>query len=84
MGIGAFSDCDRLESIVISKAITSIEEDTFYYCTRLKNITIPESVIYINPRVFDYCNDLTIICEKGSYAQKYAETKGYKIVLINE
>ena len=72
IGNYAFFGCTSLTSITISNNVTSIGEEAFGSCTGLKNITIPDSVIEIGRYAFWDCDNLTIKCNKGSYAESYA------------
>lgn len=52
IGRYAFDKCLSLEKIVLSKNLSSIEEETFSYCYQLKALEIPESVTYIGALAF--------------------------------
>jgi len=77
----AFSDC-RFTSVKLSEGILSIGEKAFINCNCLEYIVIPGSVTYIADNAFDGIPNLTIYCEKDSYAESYAIRKG--IVCIAE
>ncbi len=72
---GAFAGCGSLSSVTIPSSVTTIEEQAFSYCTNLTQITIPPSVTTIADTAFMDCPDITILGEKGSYAEAYAENK---------
>ena len=74
-----FSGCVRFEQIVIPHKITSIGKYTFHNCTNLKFITIPSSVEANGLKAIPLNPDLTIICEKGSYAEDYAINNNFNI-----
>lgn len=78
IGNKAFFNCKALKSIDIPNNVTSIGKNAFYGCQALKSITIPASVTSISNDAFKSCPNLTIKCEKGSYAEKYAEENGLK------
>ena len=49
----AFSDCDNLETLYLSKTIISVGLDAFEGCSRLKNITIENGANGIHYTAFD-------------------------------
>ena len=49
-----------------------IEDYTFWDCYRLEKVIIPSSVSYISEKAFKPEQDVLIVCEKGSIAEKYA------------
>ena len=86
---GAFNGNEMLEEIVVGKDVTTIEDYAFS-CDGLRTITIPATVTSIGgneePGYEDvFCVPsyyLTIICEKGSCAYRYAQSYGHRIMLI--
>ena len=62
-GIGgsAFSDCDRLETLVIPDGVTSIGEYAFYSCNSLKSVVIGSNVTTIGNYAFCFCNKLVSV-----------------------
>ena len=80
IGIDAFYDFQSLEDISLPNSITNIGYDAFADCPSLKSVTIPNSVTNINGYAFAWCKkdawykiNLTIKCNKGSYAEQYAK-----------
>lgn len=69
----AFNYCKRLKKIILPKGLLHIDFRAFRDCTSLKEIFIPNTVGFIGEEAFYQCNNLTIICEKGSYAEQYAK-----------
>lgn len=61
IAMGAFSNCEELESVEIANTVVTIHSFAFQNCSSLKSITIPESVEKINQDVFKWCNSLTEI-----------------------
>ena len=57
----AFSWCNSLTSVYISKGVTSIGDYTFMYCSSLTSVYIPESVVSIGSSAFSGCTSLTSI-----------------------
>jgi hypothetical protein len=61
IGVGAFSDCHSLTTIIIPNSVTSIGERAFLHCDNLTTIAIPNSVISIGEWAFFRCESLTTI-----------------------
>lgn len=55
---GAFSSCPSLESVSLSKNLTSIGSLAFAYCQSLRQMNVPQSVSYIGDRAFINCYNL--------------------------
>ena len=72
----AFYSCQRMTKAVIQDGVTKIEGSAFDHCDALTELTIPASVTKIewNPKAF--AGQLTILGEKGSYAEEYAGLYG--------
>ena len=47
-----FRECTRLESVIISNSVTTIDDSAFYHCSSLTSINIPDSVTTIGKLVF--------------------------------
>ena len=79
-----FYKCTALSDVQISSNIVTIEKYAFSGCTSLTNIYIPSTVISIDPTAFSSNPQLTISCEKDSYAEQYCINYGlnYEIVEI--
>ena len=60
-GIGTFSSCINLESVLLPESLVKIGQDAFCSCSSLTNITIPESVTSIGGYAFSGCSSLTNI-----------------------
>ena len=78
----AFSD-KELTSVIIPNGVTVIGEDAFRECRNLETVTIldPECDIFMD----QYTITANVIRGyKGSTAEKYAETYGYKFEAIDE
>ena len=68
-GFLAYSDITYFE---VPESVTSIKV-AFQYCSKLKYVRIPPTVTSISDTAFMYCPNLTIICDKGSYAATWAQ-----------
>lgn len=74
----AFSTCENLEKVFIEDGLKEIRYRAFGNCKKLKEIHIPDSVVKIEEEVFLNCNGLTIYCQEGSVAHKYAVNHNIK------
>ena len=85
----AFNYLNNLGEVIIEDGVKSIESCVFLMDHNLKKVFIPDSVTSIDDTAFtessyegyftDFGNSLTIACYKGSYAEEYAQKKGFKI-----
>lgn len=73
---GAFENCYKLTDIVIPDGAVEIGYGAFFYCESLKSVTIPDSVIAIGNEAFSGCDQVTLIVDRGSYAEQYAIDNG--------
>ena len=63
-----------LESIKINDTVTTIANGAFSNCSKLTKVNVPSSVTSISDNAFSNCGEnLTIIGDYGSYAEKYAK-----------
>ena len=69
-----------VESVILPSSIKKIDWFSFFGCKNLGSIAIPKSVEKIEYGSFDGCSSLTVYCEKGSFAEKYAQSYGLKAV----
>ena len=84
----AFSDCDKLSSVTLSKALKQIGESAFNNCDALTSIKIPDSVETIGYRAFYGCEKLADVDMGNGVSKLYSEAFGLcpaltKIVLSN-
>ena len=82
IGESAFFYCNDLSEVILPSTLTSIGFSAFQGCHSLKKITIPSSVTNIPEGTFD--QTITIYCEEGSTAHRYAEESGINFVLTGE
>lgn len=85
IGIGAFSGCNSLHSIVIPKGVKKLEK-MFRGCTSLEEITLPTSVTQIDAYSLsstiggtDVMQGISIKCAIGSWADQFAKSKGINV-----
>ena len=73
-----FSQCGKLESVVIPESVTSIDKYAFSNCESLNEIVIPNGVESIGRSAFEGCSSLSLV-ELGSSVSYLAEA----VFLIN-
>lgn len=76
----AFSGCKKLTAAVMKNNVRKIGRKAFYNCIGLRSVKIPNSVTDIADDAFEGCTNAVFYCENDSYAEKYAEKNGFKIV----
>ncbi|MBR5971685.1 MAG: leucine-rich repeat protein [Paludibacteraceae bacterium] len=74
IGYCAFQGCNNLADVTIPDGCERIYDYAFEGCPSLRTIKIPSSVKYIGPDAFPL--DVTLLVEKGSYAEQYARNNG--------
>ena len=92
IGGNAFDQCKKLKKVIIKDGVKTIGVFAFRDCTSLTDITIPASVTDINygnvagwygtETPFNGCSNITVHCQKGSYAATqylFGYGSGYKI-----
>lgn len=71
IGIGAFADMLSLTEIDLPNGVVEIGYAAFYNCVALCRLVIPKTVKLIGKFAFNHCDKLTVVVEKGSYAEMY-------------
>ncbi len=61
IGLKAFREMEKMETMPIPNSVTTIEEYAFADCNNLSSVTIPESVTNIGDRAFWGCDNLTSV-----------------------
>lgn len=61
IGVNAFYNYKRLDSVTIPSSVTLIDEGAFYGCTGLKSVMIPNGVTSVNMDAFRGCSKLQSI-----------------------
>lgn len=93
IGDSAFYGCRLPDRFVIPDTVTSIGS-TAFYCVTASEIVVPSSVTYIGDWAFNKkdgywelyevpYNGVTLIVERGSYAEEYANEYGYRYEYID-
>ena len=58
IGIGSFSNCDKLKEVLLPDGVQVISEFAFFGCTSLEKVVLPASVKYIEDYAFYSCSNL--------------------------
>ncbi len=83
LGMGVFGNCENLRYVRLNEGLEKIGEYAFKNCQSLKELYIPATVNKISSFSFYECDpDIKIICDRDSYAHKYAEANGMEYTLI--
>lgn len=77
-----FKKCEKIEEIILPRSVTSIGECAFESCTSLEKITIYKEVTSISQKAFKNVPSLTICCEKGSFAEQFAEDLAFECEVL--
>lgn len=73
---------EYIEKITIEKGVRLIGDWAFGDCPRLIELIIPPSVKYIGREITQYSSNVTIYCNMGSEAHKYAREKHLRYTFI--
>ena len=69
IGIGAFSKCTKIATIVLPTNLVSINDNVFSECTNLTDVTIPNSINRIGYGAFEKCSKLKNVYYNGTKEQ---------------
>ena len=67
---GAFSGCEKIESVIIPDGVISIGSVAFSNCKNIKDVVIPDGVTSIGGSAFDGCTSLESIAIPKSVTEK--------------
>ncbi len=76
IGSDAFSGCTSLTAITLPSSLTTIYAWRFSECYHLSSVTIPDHVTHIEAKAFEDSDNVTFICNPGSYAEQFAKENG--------
>ncbi len=76
----SFKDCPGLAKITLPKGLQTIGGEAFRNDTGLLEVNIPESVKTISNTAFSYPDKTTFFGKAGSYAETFADEKGFLFV----
>jgi len=74
-----FFRCTALSEISIPSSVTTIGVRSFAGCESLQYVYLSDAVEYIAPNAFEGDEDLTIRCEKDSYAARYGKKNSIRV-----
>ena len=75
IGQRAFEGSD-VTVVELPESVTEVDWFAFYGCAKLLYVTLPAGVERMGYAVFDECPRVTVLCEPGSYAERYADSYG--------
>lgn len=76
----AFANCLRLSCAVMGNQVKKIASRAFVNCINLLSVKISASMESIADDAFEGCNQTVFYCPTGSYAEKYANRHGFKVI----
>lgn len=82
IGKEAFAGCINLSSAVMKNNVIKIDDGAFKDCVELRSVKLPNSITYISNNAFDGCEKAVFYCEKDSYAEKYAKSHGFDVIIM--
>lgn len=82
IGFSCFYRC-KLDEVILPDSLTVLGNYAFYY-NNMKKVTIPASVTEIPDGCFNLNKDLVIYGYKGTGAEKYASSKKFTFVALND
>lgn len=69
IGADCFSDCDRIQEVILPNSVTSIQDKAFFDCSGLVCIKLPEGLKTIGPEAFADCTALEAIYVPASVTE---------------
>lgn len=76
----AFANCLRLSCAVMGNQVKRIASRAFVNCKNLLSVKISAEMDSIADDAFEGCNQIVFYCPTGSYAERYANRHGFKVV----
>ncbi len=69
VGMMAFGDCEKLETVVLPESLTALGSIAFSGCTALREIALPDGLTQIGNGLFSGCTSLTeLVLPRGTEA----------------
>ena len=72
----------NLKELTLPEGIANLYGYSFMKTYYLKNLYVPESVTMIGATAFNEVKDITFTVIEGSYAEQFAQSKGFKYISI--
>jgi hypothetical protein len=79
IGESAFAGTN-VKKVSLPNSVTHIDCFAFNSCAALTELIIPSSVSLVDSGAIDNCPRVIVICERGSYAEKYAKSRAIPTV----
>lgn len=76
----AFANCLRLSCAVMGNQVKKIASRAFVNCKNLVSVKISAEMESIAHDAFEGCNQVVFYCPTSSYAEKYANRHGFKVI----
>ena len=76
----AFANCLKLSCAVMGKQVKKIASRAFVNCKNLISVKISAEMESMADDVFEGCENIVFYCPVGSYAEKYANRHGFKVI----
>lgn len=85
IGESAFYRCEYLQEIQLPEGLTKLGNRAFQGCSQLRDVTLPASLTSIPYYAFFECHaSLTIYAPKGSAAERFASSRGYRFTVTED
>ncbi len=67
-------------NVEVTENVVAIEARAFADCKNLRGIYIPATVVQIDDHAFDGCENVTVVGEKGTEAERIATLYGFTFI----
>lgn len=83
IGIRMAKGCENLRKVRLESGVQKIAGQVFLGCPNLLEVEIPATVTKIGAKAFESCPKVTIVCDRGSAAEKYAKKNNLQISYVS-
>lgn len=80
----AFRNNKKITKVTVGANVAKIQSRSFAGCKALKEVILPPGIEFIADDAFEGCSKLTMIGQKGSFAQEYARKHDIKFLNMNQ
>lgn len=77
---GMFYGCSALRCVLLNHSITSVGDKAFQGCSLLSDIALSDSVAFIGADAFKGADNVTVSCQKSSYAYSVLSDAGVNVI----